>query len=93
MSYITTAIFKFQISVGRLLSLFHANYKVKYNLCDDFIRCLDGAFLSLEVNTLNGSGPDPRKNVNGVTLLFSIGQHEINIRGNTVDIYKLEHRG
>ena len=63
MSYITTAIFKFQISVGRLLSLFHANYKVKYNLCVDFILCLAGALLSLEVITLNCSGSDPRKNV------------------------------
>ena len=48
-------------SVGRLL--FHANYKVKYNQCDDFIQCLDGALISSEVNTLNSSGSDPRKNV------------------------------
>ena len=48
-------------SVGTLLPLFHANYKVKYNLCDDIIRCLDGALLSLEVNTLNSTYMDPRK--------------------------------
>ena len=59
-------------SVGSLLFLFHANYKVKYNHCDDFIRCLDGASISSEVNTLNSSGLDPRKNVD---------------RGTTVDIY------
>ena len=58
-------------SVGRLLSLFHANYKVKYNHCVDFIRCLDGAFLSLEVNTLNSSCSDPRKNVDkGATVVI-----------------------
>ena len=50
-------------SVGRLLSLFHVNYKVKYNLCDDFTWCVDGALLSSEVNTLNISCSDPRKNV------------------------------
>ena len=59
-------------SVGILLSLFHANYKVKYNLCDDFIRCLDGALISSEVNTLYSSGSDPRINVD---------------RGTTVDLY------
>ena len=59
-------------SVGRLLSVFHVNYKVKYNLCDVFIRCLDGALISLEVNTLNSSVSDPRKNVD---------------RGNTVVLY------
>ena len=58
-------------SVGRLVSLFHVNYTVKYNLCDDFIRCLDGAFLSLEVNTLNSSCSDPRKNVDkGATVVI-----------------------
>ena len=58
-------------SVGRLLFLFHLNYKVKYNLCDDFIRCLDGALISLEVNTLNSSGLDPRKNVGrGTAVVF-----------------------
>ena len=50
-------------SVGRLKSLFHANYKDKYNLCDDFNWCLDGALLSLEVNTLNSSCSDPCQNV------------------------------
>ena len=58
-------------SVGRLVSLFHANYKVKYNLCDDFNRCLDGALLSSEVNTLNSSCSDPCKNVDrGATVVF-----------------------
>ena len=58
-------------SVGRLVSLFHVNYKVKYNLCDDFIRCLDGALLSLVVNTLNSSCSDPRKNVDmGATVVI-----------------------
>ena len=28
-----------------------------------FIRCLDGALISLEVNTLNSSGSDPCKNI------------------------------
>ena len=63
-------------SVGRLLFLFHANYKVKYNHCDDFVRCLDGALISSEVNTLNSSGSDPRKNVDRGTLSFFIGRHE-----------------
>ena len=58
-------------SVGRLLSLFHANYKVKYNLCDEFIRCRDGALISLVVITLNSSGSVPRKNVDkGTTVVF-----------------------
>ena len=58
-------------SVVRLLSLFHANYKVNYNLCDDCFRCLVGALLTLEVNTLNSSGSNPRKNVDGgTTVLF-----------------------
>ena len=57
--------------VGRLLFLFHANYKVKYNHCVEFILCLDGALINLEVNTLNSSGSDPRKNVDrGTTLIF-----------------------
>ena len=55
-------------SVGSFLSLFHANYKVKYNLCADFIRCLDGALISSEVNTLNSSGSVPRKNVDKVVI-------------------------
>ena len=59
-------------SAGRLLYLIHANFKAKYNHCVDFIRCLDGALISSEVNTLNSSGSDPRKNVD---------------RGTTVDIY------
>ena len=53
---------------------FHAlmrNYKVKYNHCDDFIRCLDGALISSEVNTLNSSGSDSRKIVDrGTTVVF-----------------------
>ena len=53
-------------SVGRLLSLFHANYKVKYNLCNDLLRCLDGALLSSEDNTLESSGSDPSRNVDRV---------------------------
>ena len=58
-------------SVGRLISLIHVNYKVKYNLCDDFIRCLDGALISSEVKTLNSSGSDPRKNVDrGATVVI-----------------------
>ena len=58
-------------SVGRLLSLFHANYKVKYNLCGVFIRCLDGALISSEGNTLNSSGLDPLKNVDrGTTVVI-----------------------
>ena len=58
-------------SVGRLLSLFHANYIVKYNHCVDFIRCLNGALISSEVNTLNSSCSDPRKNVeSGTTVVF-----------------------
>ena len=50
-------------SVGRLLSLFHANYIVKYNHCVDFNRCLDGALISSEVNALNSSGSDPRLSI------------------------------
>ena len=58
-------------SVGRLLSLFHANYKVKYNHCVDFILCLDGALISSEVNTPNSSGSDPCKNVDsGTAVVF-----------------------
>ena len=58
-------------SVGRLLSPFHANYKDKYNLCDDFIWCVDGALLSSEDNTLESSGSDPSKNVDkGTTVVF-----------------------
>ena len=58
-------------SVGSLLFLSHANYKVKYNHCDEFIQCLDGAFVSSEVNTLNSSGSDPRRNaVRGTTVIF-----------------------
>ena len=86
-------------SVGRLLSLFHANYKVKYNLCDDFIWCLDGALLSSVVYTLNSSCSDPCQNVDrgaivifywsswkkayGVTLSFFIGRHEKKHKGYT----------
>ena len=68
-----------------------------------FIRCLDGALVSSEINTLNSSGSDPRKNVEmGTTVIFYwstwkkheglmsffIGRHEINIRGNTVVFIK-----
>ena len=74
-------------SVGRLLSLFHANYKVKYNLYDDFIRCLDGALLSSEVNTLNSSCSDPCKNVNRGDSCFLLVVMKKNIRGNTVVYY------
>ena len=56
-------------SVGRLIFLFHANYKVKYNHRDEIIRCLDGALMSSEVNTLNSSGSDPNKNVDGGTTV------------------------
>ena len=49
----------------------HVNYKVKHNHCDHFILCLDGALISSEVNTLNSSGSDPRKNVDrGNTVVF-----------------------
>ena len=58
-------------SVGSFLSLFHANYKVKYNHCDDFNRCLVGPLISSEVNTLNSSRSDPRKNVDrGTTVVI-----------------------
>ena len=58
-------------SVGRLLSLFHVNYKVKYNLCEHFIQGLDGALLSSEFNTLNSSCLDPCKNVDsGGTVIY-----------------------
>ena len=67
-------------SVGRLLSLFYANYKVKHNLCDDFIRCLDGALISSEVNTLNNSGSNPCIKVdwgtNGVFYWSTWKKHE-----------------
>ena len=59
-------------SDGRLLFLFNANYKVKYNNCDGYILCLDGALLSSEVNALYSSGSDPRINFD---------------RGTTVDFY------
>ena len=62
-------------SDGRLLFLFHANYKDKYNHCVDFLQCLDGALISSEVNTLISSGSDPHKNVDVVTLLFFIGRN------------------
>ena len=68
-------------SDGRLLFLFHANYKDKYNHCVDFIQCLDGALLSSEVNTLISSGSDPQKNVEVVTLLFFSGRHEKKHKG------------
>ena len=49
----------------------HVNYKVKHNHCDDFNRCLDGALISSEVNTLNSSDSDPCKNVDrGTTFVF-----------------------
>ena len=58
-------------SDGRPLFPFHANYKVKYNHCDDFIQCLDGALISSEGNTLNSSGLDPLKNVDrGTTVVI-----------------------
>ena len=59
------------LSVGRLFSLFHANYKVKYKHFVGFILCLDGALISSEVNTLNSSDSDPGKNVDrGNTYIF-----------------------
>ena len=58
-------------SVGILISLFHANYKVKYKLCDDYKKCLDGALISSAVNTLNRSCSDTRKNVDrGTTVVI-----------------------
>ena len=58
-------------SVGKCLSLFHANYNVKYNDCVVFIWCLDGALISSEVSTLNSSGSDPCKNVDrGTAVVF-----------------------
>ena len=67
----TVVLVRLMSSVGSLVFLFHANYKVKYNHCDDFIRCLDGALISLEVDTLNSSGSDSRKNVDwGTTVIF-----------------------
>ena len=73
-------------SVGRLLSLFNANYRVKYNHCVDVIRCLDGALIISEVNTLNSSGTDPRKTSTGEPLLIFIGF--LNMRGNSVVFYR-----
>ena len=69
-------------SVGRLLSLFRANYKVKYNLCDDYIQCLDGALISSEVNK-TAHVRIPAKTLIWVPLLLFI-DHEKNIRANTV---------
>ena len=60
------------------------NYKVKYNHCDDFIRCFDGALISSDVNTLNSSGSDTRKNVDrGTTVVFLLVNMEKNTMGNT----------
>ena len=69
------------------------NYKVKYNHCEDYIRCLDGASISSEVNTLNSSGSDPRKNVDmgkdeGCHYHFSLVVMKKTIRGNTVVFYR-----
>ena len=76
-------------SVGSLIFLFHANYKVKYNHSDVFIRCLDGALINSVVNILNSSGSDPRRNVDrGTTVIFN-GQHGKNMRGNSVVFYRL----
>ena len=74
-------------SVGSFLSLFHSNYKVKYNLCVVFIRCLDGALISLEVNTLNSSGSDPRKNVDRGNTRFLLLNTEKTL-GVTVVFYR-----
>ena len=74
-------------SVGRLLSLFRANYKVKYNLCDDYIQCLDGALISSEVNK-TAHVRIPAKRLTGEPLLLFIGQHGKNIRGNSVVFYR-----
>ena len=70
-----------------VLSLFHANYKVKYNHCDDFNRCLDGALISSEVNTL-AQVRIPAKSSTGVPLSFFIGQHGKNMRSNSVVFYR-----
>ena len=83
-------------SVGSFFSLFHANYKVKYNLCDEFNRCLDGALISSVVNTLISSSSDSCKNIvrgtavvfywstwknKRVTLSFFIGRQEKKHKG------------
>ena len=63
--------YRLMSSVGRLVSLFHVNYKVKHNLCDDYKRCLDGALIRSEVNALNSSCSDPRQKVDrGATVVI-----------------------
>ena len=60
-------------SVGSHLFLFHVNYKVKYNHCDD----LFDALISSEVNTLNSSCSDPRKNVDrGTTVVILVNMEK-----------------
>ena len=54
---------------GRFIFLFNGNYKVKYNHCDVFFQCLDGALISSEVNTLNSSGSDLAK-IHGNTVVL-----------------------
>ena len=43
---------------------------IKSSITVEFIWCLDGALMSSEVNTLNSSGLDPRKNVDSVLFLL-----------------------
>ena len=67
----TVVLVRLMSSVGSLVFLFHANYKVKYNHCEDIIRCHDGALISSEVNTRISAGSDPCKNVDrGNTVIF-----------------------
>ena len=54
----------------------------------EFIRCLDGALVSSEVNTLNSSGSDPCKNVDRGATVVMVGQHGKNMRGNSVVFYR-----
>ena len=68
-------------SIGRLLSLFQENYKVKYNHGVDFSLCLDGALISTEVNTQTAQDRIPAKMSTGVPLLFFIGRHEKKHKG------------
>ena len=75
-------------AVGSLVFLFHANYNVKYNLCDGIVRCLDGALLSSEVKTLKAYVRIPAKTLTGVPLLLFIGQHGKNMTGNSVVFIK-----
>ena len=61
-------------------SYFMRIIKSNYNNCEEFIRCLDGALISSEVNTLNSSGcfllVGMKKNIRVV-----IGRHEKKHKG------------